>query len=145
MDSLIKEFSLILKNENDVLTELSAKQKILRTVLTDKNWDSLFDLMSDINGLSDNFQKFDKRRDEIQEQLSENDLDNFKGVLSSLRERLLKCKIENQVIATYVNTTRQFIASVIQEAVPQIGNKNYTSKGKITQPHAASVLFDIQG
>lgn len=145
MDSLIKEFGLLLKNENDILEELSAKQKTLRKVLTEKNWDTLLDLMSEVNMLSDNFQKFDARRDEIQNQLSENDLAGFNDALSSLRNKLLRCKVENQVIANYVTTTRQFIASVVQEAVPQIRNKNYNRHGEVLQPQPASVLVDVRG
>ena len=145
MDSLNKEFGLLLKNENDILEELSAKQKTLRKVLTEKNWDTLLDLMSEVNMLSDNFQKFDSRRDEIQNQLSENDLAGFTDAISVLRNKLLRCKVENQVIANYVTTTRQFIASVVQEAVPQIRNKNYNRRGEVLQPKPASVLVDVRG
>ena len=144
MDSLIKEYSLVLKNENEILEELSEKQKELRTVLTERDWDNLLDLMSEINGLSDTFQKFDVRRDELQSQLTDSDIEVYAGVLSSLRNRLLKCKVENQVISSYVNTTRQFISSVVQEAVPQIRNKNYTKKGVMTQPQTSSVLVDVR-
>ena len=143
MDSLIKEYTLVLKNENEVLTDLLEKQKELRTVLTDKNWDSLMSLMNNVNGLSESFQKFDLRRDEIQSQLSIGDIKAFEKPLATLREKLLKCKVQNQVISNYVNTTKQFIASVIQEAVPHVGNKNYTRKGQITQPKAESVLVDL--
>ena len=143
MDSLIKEYTLVLKNENDVLTELLQKQKELRNVLTDKNWDSLMTLMSFVNGLSDNFQKFDLRRDEIQSQLSIDDMKPYAKELAKLRDMLLKCKIQNQIISNYVNTTKEFIASVIQEAVPHVGNKNYTRKGQMTQPKAESVLVDL--
>ena len=143
MDSLVKEFSLVLKNEDDILTDLLGKQQELRTILTDKNWDSLMNLMNNVNGLSESFQKFDSRRDEIQNQLSLEDIKPFVKNLTSLREKLLKCKIQNQVISNYVNTTKEFIASVIQDAVPHVGNKNYTNKGKITQPKAESVLVDL--
>ena len=34
---------------------------------------------------------------------------------------------------------------VVEKALPQTRNKNYTKYGTITQPQAASVLVDVRG
>ena len=85
------------------------------------------------------------RRDEIQEQLKTEEIKPYFERLGRLRTKLLKCKVENQVISNYVNVTREFIAEVVEKALPQTRNKNYTKYGTITQPEPASVLVDVRG
>ena len=145
MNSLVTEFSLILKNEEKLLDELTGKQKEMRKALMEKNWDSLLNVMSKVNALSESFQELDTRRDEIQQQLKSDELREYFETLASLRSKLLKCKVENQVISNYVTVTRQFIADVVEKALPQTRNKNYTKTGALTQPQTSSVLVDVRG
>lgn len=145
MSSLVTEFSLILKNEDKILDELTQKQKDMRKALMEKNWENLLSVMSDVNLLSENFQKMDLRRDEIQQQLKSEELRAHYESLSAMRSKLLKCKVENQVISNYVNVTRQFISDVVEKALPQTRNKNYTKTGALTQPQTSSVLVDVRG
>ncbi|MCR4630248.1 MAG: hypothetical protein K5786_01295 [Treponema sp.] len=145
MNSLVTEFSLILKNEEKLLDELTGKQKEMRKALMEKNWDSLLNVMSKVNALSESFQDLDTRRDEIQQQLKSDELREYFETLASLRSKLLKCKVENQVISNYVTVTRQFISEVVEKALPQTRNKNYTKTGALTQPQTSSVLVDVRG
>lgn len=145
MEEILNEFSTILAEEENILDRLTEKQLILRRAITEKDWECLIDLISEINQISDSFQHFDIRRDEIQEQLKSDELKPYFERISRLRTKLLKCKVENQVISNYVNVTRDFIAEVIEKALPQNRNKNYTKNGTITQPQTASVLVDVRG
>ncbi len=145
MNSLVTEFSLILKNEDKLLDELTEKQKEMRKTLLEKNWDALVKVMSSVNALSENFRELDSRRDEIQQQLKSEELKEYLQSLSTMRSKLLKCKVENQVISNYVTVTRQFIADVVEKALPQTRNKNYTKTGALTQPQTSSVLVDVRG
>ena len=145
MEELIKEYGNILAEEENLLDRLTEKQGILRRSVTEKNWQCLVDLITEVNVISESFQKFDVRRDEIQEQLKTDEIKPFFDRLSRLRTKLLKCKVENQVISNYVNVTREFIAEVVEKALPQTRNKNYTKNGTITQPQTASVLVDVRG
>ena len=145
MEELLKEFTAILTQEEMLLDTLADKQKILKNSIIDKDWNVLVDLISEINQISDAFQHFDVRRDEIQEQLKSTEIKPFFDRLSMLRTKLLKCKVENQVISNYVNVTREFIAEVVEKAIPQTRNKNYTKYGTITQPQTSSVLVDVRG
>ena len=145
MNSLVTEFSLILKNEEKLLDELTGKQKEMRKALMEKNWDSLLNVMSKVNALSESFQELDTRRDEIQQQLKSDELREYFETLASLRSKLLKFKVENQVISNYVTVTRQFISEVVEKALPQTRNKNYTKTGALTQPQTSSVLVDVRG
>ena len=145
MDELIKEYSTVLAEEENLLDCLTEKQKMLRKAITEKDWESLVGHINEVNLISDSFQKFDVRRDEIQEQLKTDEIKPYFERLSRLRTKLLKCKVENQVISNYVNVTREFIAEVVEKALPQTRNKNYTKYGTITQPEPASVLVDVRG
>ncbi len=145
MEEILNEFSSILAEEENLLDRLAEKQRVLRKSLMEKDWEVLLDLISEINQISDSFQKFDISRDEIQNQLKSAELKPYFDRLSRLRTKLLKCKVENQVISNYVNVTREFISEVVSKALPQTRNKNYTKNGTITQPQAASVLVDMRG
>ncbi len=145
MEELLIEFSELLKTEESILDNLSEKQIVLRKAIIDKDWTVLVDLISEVNNLSETFQTADTRRDEIQNQLKTDELKPYLEKLSVLRTKLLKCKVENQVISNYVNVTRQFISEVVEKALPQTRNKNYTKFGTITQPQTSSVLVDVRG
>lgn len=145
MEELLNEYSNILAEEENLLDRLAEKQVVLRKSVTEKDWECLVDLITEVNMISDSFQKFDVRRDEIQQQLKSEELKPFFDRLARLRTKLLRCKVENQVISNYVNVTRQFISEVVEKALPQTRNKNYTKYGTITEPKAASVLVDVRG
>ena len=145
MDELIKEYATVLAEEENLLDRLTEKQQLLRKAITEKDWESLTGHINEVNLISDSFQKFDIRRDEIQNQLKTDELKPHFERLGRLRTKLLKCKVENQVISNYVNVTREFISQVVEKALPQTRNKNYTKYGTITQPQAASVLVDVRG
>ncbi len=145
MDELLKEYASVLAEEENLLDRLTEKQQLLRKAITEKDWESLTGYINEVNLISDSFQKFDIRRDEIQNELKTDELKPHFERLSRLRTKLLKCKVENQVISNYVNVTREFIAEVVEKALPQTRNKNYTKYGTITHPEPASVLVDVRG
>ena len=145
MDELIKEYSTILAEEENLLDRLTEKQQMLRKAITDKDWESLTGHINEVNLISDSFQHFDSRRDEILDKLKTDEIKPYFERLARLRTKLLKCKVENQVISNYVNVTREFIAEVVEKALPQTRNKNYTKFGTVTQTQPASVLVDVRG
>lgn len=145
MEEILNEFSSILSEEENLLDRLTEKQRILRKSLVEKDWEILQAQISEINQISDSFQKIDISRDEIQNQFTTEELKPYFERLTRLRSKLLKCKVENQVISNYVNVIREFISEVVAKALPQTRNKNYTKYGTITQPQAASVLVDMRG
>ena len=145
MDELIKEYATVLAEEENLLDRLADKQQRLRKAITEKDWESLVGHINEVNLISDSFQKFDLRRDEIQNQLKTDEIKPYFERLGRLRTKLLKCKVENQVISNYVNVTKDFIAEVVEKALPQTRNRNYTKYGTVTQPQPASVLVDVRG
>ncbi len=145
MEELIKEYANVLAEEENLLDHLTEKQELLRKAITEKDWECLVGHINEVNLISDNFHNFDIRRDEIQQQLKTEEIKPYFERLGRLRTKLLKCKVENQVISNYVNVTREFIAEVVEKALPQTRNKNYTKFGTVTQSKPASVLVDVRG
>ncbi len=145
MEEVIKEYANILAEEENLLDRLSEKQQVLRKAITDKDWECLVGYINEVNLISDSFQACDLKRDEIQEDLKTEEIKPYFERLGRLRTKLLKCKVENQVISNYVNVTREFIAEVVEKALPQTRNKNYTKFGTVTQSQPASVLVDVRG
>ena len=140
-----KEFSAIFEKEENILDSLAQKQLVLRKAVVEKDWESLQTLISEVNQISDSFQQIDQKRENLMEQKNTEEIKPYFEKLSKLRTKLLKCKVENQVISNYVNVTREFISEVIDKALPKTHNDNYTRNGKIVQHKAASVLVDVRG
>ncbi|MCI6810204.1 MAG: hypothetical protein MR958_08475 [Spirochaetia bacterium] len=138
----IEEFESVLDKEAKVLTELADKQVAVKQSVIDRDWENLVVLISDVNRLSDSFKEIDVKRDQLQNSLDENTLKNYYSQLGSLRSQLLKCKVENRVITDYVNIAKTFIQEVVEKALPQSRNKNYSRNGKIVQPQPLSVVVN---
>lgn len=145
MEKEIAGFSEIMDKQEKILDSLATKQLILRKAIIDKDWEHLQALIIEVNKLSDNFHQLDEERESIMQQHTNEELKQYYEKLSVLRTKLLKCKVENQVISNYVNVTREFINEVLDKAIPKTHNKNYTNKGTIVQPQASSVLVDVRG
>ena len=142
MKETFAEFENILNLEDSILEQLSDKQALLRASVTEKNWEKLTDVVSQINSVSDSFMEVDKKREDIQDQLSVKDLRPYFDKLGKLRTKLLKCKVENKALGKYVNITKNFVQGVIDNALPQSGNKVYSSKGIIVQPQPQSIVVN---
>ena len=100
MNELINEYATVLAEEENLLDCLADKQKMLRKAITDKDWESLTGHINEVNLISDSFHTFDIRRDKLQEQLKTEEIKPYFERLGRLRTKLLKCKVENQVILT---------------------------------------------
>ena len=55
MDELIKEYSTVLAEEENLLDRLAEKQKMLRVAITNKDWESLTGHINEVNLLTSNF------------------------------------------------------------------------------------------
>ena len=142
MESVIDELKMILEEEENLLNQLTIKQSDLRNAVTEKNWEFLISSIAVINQISDEFQKLDIKRDEIQKNLSINELKPLMESIRLVRSKLLKCKVENRVLGDYVAIAKSFVQDVVEKAVPQNRNKNYSRDGRIIQPQPKSVVLN---
>ena len=137
------EFEQILVKEEGILDELVKAQNQLRKAVTEKNWESLTKIINTINTVSGNFLEADAEREDIQDMMKMDEVKPYFERLGNMRAKLLKCKIENQALSKYVNITKNFIQGVVEDALPQSGNKVYSKTGKIVQPQPQSVVLNM--
>lgn len=142
MKNTLEDFETILFKEEKNLENLSETQKLVKNSVMERNWEKLMLNIAELNRLSDDFVKIDENRDELQKKLSEKELSNYYEKLGKLRAQLLKCKVENRVLSEYVNVAKDFIQEVVQKAIPQARNKNYSRTGKFIQPQPQSVVVN---
>lgn len=137
------DFEQILVKEEGILDELVKAQNQLRKAVTEKNWESLTKIINTINTVSGNFLEADAEREDIQDMMKIDEVKPYFERLGNMRAKLLKCKIENQALSKYVNITKNFIQGVVEDALPQSGNKVYSKSGKIVQPQPQSVVLNL--
>ena len=137
------EFESILTEEEKILDELVKNQNMLRKAVSEKNWENLTKIITNINTISNNFLDVDTERELLQDMMKIDEIKPYFERLGAMRAKLLKCKIENQALSKYVNITRNFIQGVVEEALPQSGNKVYSKNGKIVQPQPQSVVLNL--
>ncbi|WP_027727362.1 hypothetical protein [Treponema sp. C6A8] len=137
-----EEFKIILEDENNLLEHIAEEQGALRLAVEKKNWNALMTSISEINLMSDAFKTLDSRREKLQKSIDRAELTSYSEVLLNLRSKLLKCKAENKAFASYVNISRSFIQQVVEKALPQSRNKNYSRTGHIVQPQPQSVVVN---
>ena len=143
MKEKIAEFEAVLDQEEKILNNLVHNQDMLKKAVTEKNWESLTRIINNINTISSEFLEADTKRENLQDMMKMNEIKPYFERLGPMRAKLLKCKIENQALSKYVNITKNFIQGVVDNALPQSGNKVYSKSGKIVQPQPQSVVLNL--
>jgi len=138
-----KVFEELLVKEEKLLDGLVKAQDQLRRAVTEKNWENLTKIINTMNSVSNNFLEMDTERQELQDMMKMNEVKPYFERLGNMRSKLLKCKIENQALSKYVNITKNFIQGVVEDGLPQSGNKVYSKAGKIVQPQPQSVVLNM--
>lgn len=131
----------VLNEQNSILDVVLAKQQELRNSVNEKNWTNLMTVISEINLSMDKFNKLDEEREEI---TTTEDISNseYKRILSIVRGKLVKSRTENKVLSEYINITKGFVQSIIDNALPQSRNKLYSRNGNIIQSQPQSVVVN---
>jgi hypothetical protein len=131
----------VLNEQNSILDVVLTKQQELRNSVNEKNWTNLMTVISEINLSMDKFNKLDEEREEI---TTAEDVANieYKRILSTVRGKLVKSRTENKVLSEYINITKSFVQSIIDNALPQSRNKLYSRNGNIIQSQPQSVVVN---
>ena len=143
MKGVTNNFDVVLQEEEKILDELVLNQNQLRKSVTEKNWEELTKKINVINTLSNNFLEVDSKREAMQDMMKIDEIKPYFERLGVMRAKLLKCKIENEALSKYVNITKNFIQGVVDNALPQSGNKVYSKDGKIVQPQPQSIVVSL--
>lgn len=131
----------VMQEENALLDKILSVQTVLHNCVKEKNWEELNKNIEDLQNLSDKFVELEEKRTELSEQVGKDDAE-VRPVLSEVRGKLQRSKIENRALNEYISTTRKFLQGVFDEVVPQRRNKRYSSKGEIVKPELSSVVLN---
>ena len=136
------EFKLILEDENLLLEQISEEQLAMREAVNHKDWTGLMTSISESSRLSEAFKALDSRRENIQSSLKKEEVLLYSDSISSLRSKLLRCKAESRAFESYVKISRKFIQQIVEKALPQSRNKNYSRTGNIVQLQPQSLVVN---
>ncbi len=143
MNERITEFESVLKEEDILLNRMVKKQSLMQQAVREKDWENLTNLINEMNEITEKFVQIDTKREGLQDSMAIEELKPYFETISSLRSKLFKCKVENQVLSKYVNITREFIQNIVDNALPQSGSKVYSNTGKIIQTQPTSVVVNL--
>ena len=131
----------ILNKENETLDRLLDCQSNVHIAVKTRNWIGLEEDLEKIRALSMEFSSLEEER-EIAAQAGTEIGSEEKAVLLKLHSKLLKSKIENQILNKYIETSRSFVQGILDNAVPQRRNVLYSRNGKTIKREPESVVLN---
>ena len=132
----------VMQEENALLDRILEQQTILHNCVKEKDWEKLNRNIENLQTLSDQFVELEEKRMELSEGLDMAGDVEISPVLSEVRGKLQKSKVENKVLNEYISTTRKFLQGVFDSVVPQRRNVLYSNKGQIVKPELSSVVLN---
>ena len=133
------QISEILEKENETLDKLLDCQSNVHIAVKTRNWIGLEEDLEKIRVLSLEFSALEEKREAIS---STEIAPQEKALLLTLHGKLLKSKIENQILNKYIETSRGFVQGILENAVPQRRNVLYSRNGKILKREPESVVLN---
>ena len=135
------ELAALLEQEIALVEKILECQASVYSTVKEKNWVSLERDIDCLNELSSQFSKMEAKRDSLIAKHGEEGVDS-RELLTKLRSRLLKSKVQNFALNTYIETMQNFVRGVLDNAVPQRRNVLYSREGKILKPEPQSVVLN---
>ena len=133
--------SEILEKENDTLDRLLDCQSSVHIAVKTRNWIGLEEDLEKIRQLSLDFSALEDEREKACATGSEISAEE-KALMLTLHSKLLKSKIENQILNRYIETSRSFVQGILDNAIPQRRNVLYSRNGKIIKREPESVVLN---
>lgn len=132
----------VMEEENRLLDEILELQAVLHQLVKEKDWSRLNKNLDNLQVLGDQFVELEERREELSAKINIAQDKELSPVLTQVRGKLQKSRIENHALNEYITTTRKFLQGVFDSVVPQRRNIVYSSKGEIVRPELKSVVID---
>ena len=132
------ELAALLEQEIALVEKILECQASVYSTVKEKNWVNLERDIDCLNELSSQFSAMEAKRDSL---VAKQDEDS-RELLAKLRSRLLKSKVQNFALNTYIETMQNFVRVVLENAVPQRRNVLYSREGKILKPEPQSVVLN---
>ncbi|MBQ9205845.1 MAG: hypothetical protein IJ158_03940 [Treponema sp.] len=132
----------VMQEENVLLDKILEQQTLLHNCVKEKDWDALNRNIENLQNLSDQFVELEEKRMTLSADVDMAQDVEISPVLSEVRGKLQKSKVENKVLNEYISTTRKFLQGVFDSVVPQRRNVLYSNKGQIVKPELSSVVLN---
>ena len=133
----------VMQRENELLDKILETQTELHDFVREKNWECLSEKLAALQDLSDTFADLEEERETLCELIDMRTDSDFSPVLTEVRGKLQRSKIENHALNEYISTTRKFLQGVFDSVVPQRRNVLYSKNGKIVRPELSGVAVNI--
>ncbi len=132
----------VMQEESALLDKILEQQTLLHNCVKEKDWDELNKNIENLQSLSDQFVELEEKRTALSGNVDMASDVEISPVLSEVRGKLQKSKVENKVLNEYISTTRKFLQGVFDSVVPQRRNVLYSNKGQIVKPELSSVVLN---
>lgn len=135
------ELAALLEQEIALVEKILECQASVYSTVKEKNWVNLERDIGCLNELSSQFSALEAKRDSLVAKQGEAG-EYTRELLAKLRSSLLKSKVQNFALNTYIETMQNFVRGVLDNAVPQRRNVLYSREGKILKPEPQSVVLN---
>ena len=132
----------VMQDESALLDKILEQQTLLHNCVRDKDWEMLNKNIENLQNLSDQFVELEEKRMELSANIDMAGDETISPVLSEVRGKLQKSKVENKVLNEYISTTRKFLQGVFDSVVPQRRNVLYSNKGQVVKPELSSIVLN---
>ena len=132
----------VMQEESALLDKILEQQTLLHNCVKEKDWDELNKNIENLQNLSDQFVELEEKRTALSGNVDMAGDVEISPVLSEVRGKLQKSKVENKVLNEYISTTRKFLQGVFDSVGPQRRNVLYSNKGQIVKPELSSVVLN---
>lgn len=132
----------VLEEESQLLDDILSLQGAVRLCVKKRKWNELEKNLSELQAKGDRFSELDLMREELSAGKNLYTDSNIAVCSNAVRSKLVKSKIENQVLNEYVSTTRKFLQRVFDDALPESRNKIYDRYGRIVKNEASSLILN---
>jgi hypothetical protein len=132
----------VMQEESALLDKILEQQTLLHNCVRDKDWEMLNKNIENLQNLSDQFVELEEKRMELSANIDMASDETISPVLSEVRGKLQKSKVENKVLNEYISTTRKFLQGVFDSVVPQRRNVLYSNKGQVVKPELSSIVLN---
>lgn len=132
----------VLEEESQLLDDILSLQGAVRLCVKKRKWNELEKNLSELQAKGDRFSELDLMREKLSAEKNLYTDSNVAVCSNVVRSKLVKSKIENQVLNEYVSTTRKFLQRVFDDALPESRNKIYDRYGRIVKKETRSLILN---
>ena len=147
-----KELKNHLIKEEALLDSIIASQKLVRILVTKRDWIGLESEMKALEKMAGDFLILEDEKNQLQEkavleigEAEVNKIVKAESLAKEVKRKLIFSKIENDSLNTYISITKNFLQGIFDTVIPQKRNILYSRTGNIVKPVPESMLVNTLG